>query len=281
MALSWAECALIVFLLILPVFWHSSHVLRYYVKSILFQLWIMLSASLIIPFAVLKPNNVANVGYIQWLWRKTLGVFGLTLELRNTQDLNYDKPRIIVSNHQSSLDLIAMMEVMPPRTTALAKKELIYAGPFGIACWLSGIIFVDRSNSKKAHETLERTAEIMHERQVSIWIYPEGRRNYDGHLLKFKKGAFNLAVQAKVPIFPIVFSSYRDFLCKKRKILNPGKVIVNCLPMIPTVGLTMDDVPSLTEKTYLAMEAAFEAISNEMHEQAVKDGTSIIKDSDN
>lgn len=59
-----------------------------------------------------------------------------------------------------------MMEVMPPRTTALAKKELVYAGPFGLASWLSGIIFVDRSNPEKAHKTMERVAKIMHDLQV-------------------------------------------------------------------------------------------------------------------
>lgn len=57
-----------------------------------------------------------------------------------------------------------------------------------------------------------------------------------------------------------------------------GKVIVECLPMISTEGLTLDDVPALTEKTAQAMEAAFEAISNESHKQAVTDGTSIVMD---
>jgi len=62
MSLSWSECALFALLLICPVFWQSSHVLRYYVKLTVFYLLIMLCAAIIVPVALLKPNNVANVG---------------------------------------------------------------------------------------------------------------------------------------------------------------------------------------------------------------------------
>jgi lysophosphatidate acyltransferase len=61
-----------------------------------------------------------------------------------------------------------MLEIIPPRTTALAKKELLYAGPFGIAAWLGGMIFVDRLNRDKAHEVLEYAAKVMLEKNVSL-----------------------------------------------------------------------------------------------------------------
>ena len=64
-----------------------------------------------------------------------------------------------------------MVEVIPPRTTALAKKELIYAGPFGLAAWLGGMIFVDRLNRDKAHETLGHAASVMLEQNVSMVRY--------------------------------------------------------------------------------------------------------------
>jgi lysophosphatidate acyltransferase len=63
---------------------------------------------------------------------------------------------------------LGMIEVIPPRTTALAKKELMYAGPFGLAAWLGGMIFVDRLNRDKAHEVLENAAKVMIERDVSL-----------------------------------------------------------------------------------------------------------------
>ena len=64
-----------------------------------------------------------------------------------------------------------MMEVMPSRTSVLIKRELMYAGPFGIAAWLCGLVPVDRLNREKAHMTMERTAEIMHKKNVTTLIY--------------------------------------------------------------------------------------------------------------
>jgi len=64
-----------------------------------------------------------------------------------------------------------MIEIIPPRTTALAEKELMYAGPFGLAAWLGGMIFVDRLNRDKAHKTLGSAANAMLERNVSMVCY--------------------------------------------------------------------------------------------------------------
>lgn len=55
-----------------------------------------------------------------------------------------------------------------------------------------------------------------------IWIFPEGTRNADGKLRQFKKGAFNLAVQAQIPIVPLVISSYNGFYNKKQKLFTSG-----------------------------------------------------------
>jgi len=65
-----------------------------------------------------------------------------------------------------SSPLTAMVQILPPRSSVLIKKELLYAGLFGVTSWLCGLVFVDRSNRSKAHETMEKTARIMHERNV-------------------------------------------------------------------------------------------------------------------
>ena len=61
----------------------------------------------------------------------------------------------------------AMMKHLPDRCTALAKKELLYAGTFGLAAWLCGIVFVDRINRDRARQTMGKTAQIMHSKNVS------------------------------------------------------------------------------------------------------------------
>jgi lysophosphatidate acyltransferase len=56
-----------------------------------------------------------------------------------------------------------------------------------------------------------------------IWIFPEGTRNATNKLLPFKKGAFHLAIQAQIPIVPLVVSSYNSFYNKKNKLFTSGK----------------------------------------------------------
>ncbi|NXG51437.1 PLCA acyltransferase, partial [Psilopogon haemacephalus] len=70
-------------------------------------------------------------------------------------------PYVIVCNHQSSLDLLGMVEVIPERCVPIAKKELLYLGTVGWACWLSGIIFIDRQRRADAIEVISQTARAM------------------------------------------------------------------------------------------------------------------------
>ena len=66
-----------------------------------------------------------------------------------------------------------MMHCWPPtgNCTPLAKKEIIYAGPFGLACWLSGVVFIDRLNSSKARDTIEKLAERINRENVKLAFY--------------------------------------------------------------------------------------------------------------
>ncbi|NWU82467.1 PLCA acyltransferase, partial [Onychorhynchus coronatus] len=70
-------------------------------------------------------------------------------------------PYVIVCNHQASLDLLGMVEVIPERCVPIAKKELLYMGTVGWACWLSGMIFIDRHQREAAIDVISQTARTM------------------------------------------------------------------------------------------------------------------------
>lgn len=91
-----------------------------------------------------------------------------------------------------------------------------------------------------------------------------GTRRNTGQLHEFKKGAFHVAITHQVPILPVVFSSYQPFLDDEQKILNPGEVIIEALPEIPTKGLTSDDVVQLMSHTKTLMESKFRENTNEI-----------------
>ncbi|XP_055636784.1 1-acyl-sn-glycerol-3-phosphate acyltransferase alpha [Toxorhynchites rutilus septentrionalis] len=150
------------------------------------------------------------------------------------------------------------------KCTVIAKKELLYTGPFGIGAWLSGLIFIDRKNPENAHNAMNDAATMMKEKRVKLWVFPEGTRRNTNEIHPFKKGAFHVAVRAQLPIMPVVFSSYRTFLDDKAKILNQGHVIVTTLEPIETKGLTKDDIPALMDRVRNAMIDTFKASTKEI-----------------
>uniref|UniRef100_A0A8B9Q5S3 1-acylglycerol-3-phosphate O-acyltransferase n=1 Tax=Apteryx owenii TaxID=8824 RepID=A0A8B9Q5S3_APTOW len=71
-------------------------------------------------------------------------------------------------------------------------------GTVGLACWLGGIIFINRKKTDDAISVMAEAAHTMLSQDIRVWVFPEGTRNHSGSMLPFKRGAFHLAVQAQV-----------------------------------------------------------------------------------
>ena len=171
---------------------------------------------------------------------------------------NCEKPFVVVSNHQTSLDAAILLNVSPNGTAPLAKKILLYYPIFGQVCWLCGTIFINLQKSKSAIEIMKKVAREMKEKVTSLWIFPEGTRYQEDKVMPFKKGAFHLAIQAKVPVVPVVIGNYRNVLDRKAKRFDGGVIRIKCLPPIKTDGLTVDDVNDLTEKVHKIISNCFD-----------------------
>ncbi|EPB71532.1 Acyltransferase [Ancylostoma ceylanicum] len=132
-----------------------------------------------------------------------------------------------------------MTRVWPPRGTVMMKKSLQYIPFFNFASWLANAIFIDRYNHEKAMAQIDYCVEKLKSKNLKIWIFPEGTRNHGDGLLKFKKGAFNIAVRGGFPIVPIVLSNYRPFYSKTEKYFkSDGEVIAKVLSPISTEGVS-------------------------------------------
>lgn len=158
-----------------------------------------------------------------------------------------------------------MFDIWPVmnKCTVVAKRELFYAWPFGLAAWLSGLIFINRVRSNEAKNILNSAQHIIKEKRIKLWVYPEGTRRNTGEIHSFKKGAFYMAIDAQIPILPVVFSSYITFLDDKKHILNSGDIIIETLPPISTIGLTKNDVTKLMDNIHCKMSETYRAISKE------------------
>ncbi|XP_010294894.1 PREDICTED: 1-acyl-sn-glycerol-3-phosphate acyltransferase alpha [Phaethon lepturus] len=243
------------------VLYQLNPAFRYFCKMTFYKLWLFTLSTLVILISIPRGRNVENMKFLRMSLLPLKYIFGLKVVVKGKENLRTKKPFVLVLNHQTSLDIMVMMEMLPSRCVPIAKKEILYMGTFGLACWLSGIIFIDRKKREESITTLTEVAHSLHKENFRVLIFPEGTRNHGGSMLPFKRGAFQLAVKAQVPIIPVVISSYCDFYNRKEKRFTPGKSIIQILPEVETLGLGPDDVPKLTEQVRDSMLTAYQGIS--------------------
>jgi 1-acyl-sn-glycerol-3-phosphate acyltransferase len=135
----------------------------------------------------------------------------IDLRVTGGEKLASGETYLIMSNHQSLYDIPVLFHVAGPNLRMIAKKELFHLPIFGGALEASGFIEIDRSNRNAAIRSLQRARDLLAS-GTHVWIAPEGTRSPTGALLPFKKGAFHLALEARLPILPVTLRGTRDVL---------------------------------------------------------------------
>jgi lysophosphatidate acyltransferase len=159
---------------------------------------------------------------------------GVTFDVEDPEGhLDKIRPAVFIGNHQTELDVL-MLGCMFPKYCSVTAKASLKRTPFlGWFMSLSGSIFIDRANSKDAREAMRGAADEIRNKRQSVYMFPEGTRSYakEPMLLPFKKGAFHLAVQAQVPIIPVVVANYSHVLSIKDLVFKSGRI--PCKGMFP------------------------------------------------
>jgi 1-acyl-sn-glycerol-3-phosphate acyltransferase len=165
-------------------------------------------------------------------------------------------PAVWMVRHQSNLDVVTLGGIYPPRTVVIGKKQIAKIPVFGWFYRATGNVLLDRGDLSRAIASIRAAAERVRRERISVWVFPEGHRNQGAKLLPFKKGVFHLAVEAQVPIVPIVTEPMNTIIDGHRWMARPGRFRVRVLPPIPTAGLTGEDVEPLMETVRARMQEA-------------------------
>jgi len=233
-------------------------------------------------------------------FKYTMALFiGVRFEILSGKKYLETRPAVFVGNHQTALDVLLLGEIFPKHCSVTAKKSLKSVPFLGWFMALSGTVFIDRADRQRALKAFEGAAEVMRRKKQSVFIFPEGTRSNaeEPMLLGFKKGAFHLAIQAKVPIVPVVAGCYWGILGAKERRFRAGRIPVvgtlsgfthypippcfasksqkesgriyadhrlsnTVLPPIPTDNLTPADVDELTKYTRDVMLRALVTLTN-------------------
>ena len=158
---------------------------------------------------------------------------------------------VFVPNHQSHLDILLLLALLPGRTRFAAKRELWRHPVMAAILDTLGMVPIDRERPEGSVELLNRAASS----GDSFVIFPEGTRSRDGQLLPFKKGAFVLAIAAGLPIVPVTMRGTRRLMPRgSRMTVVPGDVEIVIDEPIPTAGLGYDDRDALAAQVRTAIE---------------------------
>jgi putative phosphoserine phosphatase/1-acylglycerol-3-phosphate O-acyltransferase len=161
-------------------------------------------------------------------------LIGLNLKTVGEQHLWSHRPAVFIFNHQSNVDLVIVSRLMRRDIIGVGKREIRDIPVVGRVMEAAGVVLIDRHDSASAIEVMTKLAETMRIEGKSVCMSPEGTRAATPRLARFKKGAFHLAMQAGVPIVPIVIHNSTDVQPKGDYIFHPGTVKVEVLPPIDT-----------------------------------------------
>ena len=209
-----------------------------------------ISSRFLVKCAVGKGTVAAADELIDGYWRRILSSGNASLRASGRHHFVRGQPTVVMSNHQSLLDIPAMMGAVPGSVRMVTKEELTKVPVWGQALIASGFPPIDRKNREKAIKQLDRAKEML-SKGVNIWISPEGTRARDGKLGAFKKGGFHVAKDLGVPIIPAWIEGAADVIPPDQFVVRyDGNVLVKFGAPIATVG---KDIGELMEETRAAI----------------------------
>lgn len=159
------------------------------------------------------------------------------------------KSFVLVANHTSYIDAMVILRLRKTPFVFVGKKDLVRIPIFGYL-YKRAVIMVDRNSSKSRFGVYNRAQRVIN-KGYSICIFPETEYTDETILLNpFKKGAFKLAIDHKLPILPMAFLD-----CKRKFPWNtthgyPGMLRVSALKIVSAEGLDHSDIPKMQSQVH-------------------------------
>lgn len=243
-------------------------------------LWLPLMAVVWLVTAPFDPSRY----WTGYLFRKLTVVHQRlnplwTFRVGGTMPANPRNPYVVVSNHESFVDIL-LISHLPWEMKWLSKKENFKIPVAGWLMRMARDIELDRKDPKSAAAAMQQCRQRLDD-NVSVMIFPEGTRSTTGDLLPFKDGAFRLAIEAQVPVLPLAVHGAATALKAHDWRQGRSTAEVRVLEPVSTEGMTLDDVASLKQQVrerivaeLVSMGRSFEPVDPE--ESADEVGTILL-----
>ena len=159
-------------------------------------------------------------------WSKfTCWIFLIKVKVEGRENIDKKTSYIFVANHQGAFDIFAIYGFLNHNFKWLMKKKLEKIFMVGPACRRANHIFVDDSKIAAIKETIAKAENTLKD-GMSLVIFPEGSRTWDGKMIPFKRGAFMLASEFNLPVVPLTIEGSFARMPRYTYNINPGRITV-------------------------------------------------------
>ena len=201
-----------------------------------------------------KPGGIYDWAQLNWS-RLILRAAGIPVTWSGYEHLAAQGPQIVVANHSSFFDILALLAYLPVNPKFIAKKELFNIPILGMAMRAAGHVRLDRGNRSQAFGAYENAAEQMRQKQLTVVVYPEGTRTRTGDLLPFKKGPFVFAIDAQAPIVPCYVGGAFGIQPKGSIRVRKSAMHIQLGEPVQVTGLQPGDRDQLLERVQASVHA--------------------------
>ena len=193
-------------------------------------------------------RNAEWLHKIQQMWSRSFyWLLFMNVKVEGIENIEKGKSYVIVSNHQSMSDVFAIYGWLPVCFKWIMKKELRKIPFVGTACAAAGHIYIDRNNRRGSVISIKQAENITHD-GVCVVIFPEGTRTTNGEVGRFKRGAFAIANDLKVPIVPISLTGCFELMPKGRFYATHTKVTMRIGKPIEAIANNDEEQLQLIEQ---------------------------------
>jgi 1-acyl-sn-glycerol-3-phosphate acyltransferase len=192
-------------------------------------LWILFAlVAAVAGFPALYLTGKIDVLWDLSLWAARSGyrLCGIRVRTVGREQLEDGRAYLFMSNHVSNLDPPVITTHLGRRIAIIAKQELFNIPLFGRAMRVARFVEVNRASPRSAVESVANAAHVL-QSGLGMLVFPEGTRSPSGRLLTFKKGPFQLAMEAGVPVVPITIVGSYEAWPKGSMALHAGEVVVH------------------------------------------------------
>ena len=171
-------------------------------------------------------------------------MYGIKVEVEGLEHLREGVPVVLIANHQSYLDVVALFVSLPRLPVFIAKREFQKMPVFGRVLKTRGDIFIDRQTHDRATQTIDETAKLLRP-DAPVLVFPEGTRGKTPDVQRFKRGAFQLAKKAHAIVQPIGIHGSFELWPRALPAPQSGTVRIRIGPAIEHERMLAEDLDTL------------------------------------